>query len=142
MSEKTTLKHGEAKVQYYACRDRVNQLQDAGYSIQAIYDKLVKDGIITMSYKALHCNIRKDRPSARQNENTSIRGATAKPQPVSPPNNFPVSLPGIVQKAARQSLEWSLDEKLAAINSCANPNERKGQGSNLEIEDFEESEIL
>lgn len=84
MSERTALKHGQAKVQYYACREKVYQLREAGYSIQAIYDLLTKDGIITMSYKALHRNISKDRMVAEKEPKIARHSPASNPQQIMP----------------------------------------------------------
>jgi len=135
MSERTALKHGQAKVQYYACRYKVYQLREAGYSIQAIYDLLTKDGIISMSYKALHRNISKDRAAVGKEPASNTRQTKPKSSDLalSEGNNRP---------RAGQNTEWSLDKKLEALNLEAAYNGKIKTGSGAELEEFDSSEVL
>lgn len=142
MSERTALKHGQAKVQYYACREKVYQLREAGYSVQAIYDLLVKDGIITMSYKALHRNISKDRKASGngpiiRNDLPANNTRQTKPKSsgLAPPEEN-------ARPSAVQSPQWSLDKKLEALNLDAAQSGNRKNVSSAELEEFDSSEVL
>lgn len=141
MSERNALKHGQAKVQYYACREKINQLQEAGYSIQAIYDLLIKDGVITMSYKALHRNISIDRASAGKEPKfknlqpaDNARQAKPKSSTIAPPGKNG-------QPSNNQNLEWSLDDKLAALDKDGTRAIRRKRSASTDS-DYNESEVL
>ena len=142
MSKRTVLKHGQAKIQYYACREKVSQLQNAGYSIQAIYDLLTADGLITMSYKALHRNISKDRGPVAKEPGNQNRLPTVKALPVPSGNPAQVVPVKAGQPSENQAPEWSLDEKLALINAGATQNSSKKRGSGSEAEEYGENEVL
>lgn len=142
MSERTALKHGQAKVQYYACREKVYQLQDAGYSIQAIYDLLVKDGIITMSYKALHRNISKDRMISKKEPKMTRHLPASNTRQGKPKNSGTTPPEENARQSTGQNLEWSLDKKLEALNLDAAQSGKRKNASSVELEDFDSEEVL
>jgi hypothetical protein len=80
MSEKGKLKYGQAKIQFIACRDKVIELQNAGYSVQAMYRQLFGEGRITMSYNAFHANVRKFTAHVTKNRPKSTGGMPQAPQ--------------------------------------------------------------
>ena len=115
MNEREILKHGQAKIQFFACREKVIELQEAGYSVRAIYNQLFGDGEITMSYNAFHGNLdkfgthvkrsRKSRPVDAIGSNTN---AISSPKP-----NLGKS-PSTVSPAIREA-----QKKLAEANDKA-----------------------
>ena len=142
MNEKSALKHGQAKIQYYACREKVYQLQDAGYSIQAIYDLLTADGFISMSYKALHRNISKDRGPVAKRPQLPKRLPSVKALPA-PSENSGLPIPAKTDlPSGNQAAEWSLDEKLAVINAGSTSKKAKKRGFDEETEEYNETEVL
>jgi len=146
MSERIALKHGQAKVQYYACREKVYQLREAGYSIQAIYDLLTKDGIISMSYKALHRNISKDRAAAGKEpiiKNTLPVTNTPRPahsltvQPIKPSLSPPPPriAPLASDAAARaRAVQESMDKAIKRSESFLNEVESDPEEERLKKE--------
>lgn len=59
MGKEKSLKHGEARLEFVACRARVEEMLSQGYSISSIHAALTQKGIITMSYKTLQDKINK-----------------------------------------------------------------------------------
>ena len=147
MNEKSALKHGQAKIQYYACREKVYQLQDAGYSIQAIYDLLTADGVISMSYKALHRNISKDRGPVEKKQQLPKRLPSVNALPA-PSENSGLPIPAKLDQPSERSAsdhqvaEWSLDEKLAVINAGSTSKKARKRGFDEETEEYNETEVL
>lgn len=53
MAKKTKLKHGEARLEFVACREKIEEMLNKGHGISSIHRELHKNGMITMSYKTL-----------------------------------------------------------------------------------------
>ncbi len=59
MVNTTNLKHGEARLEFVACRERIEKMLAQGHSISSIHRILHESGVITMSYKTLQDKINK-----------------------------------------------------------------------------------
>jgi hypothetical protein len=59
MMNGTNLKHGEARLEFVACRERIEEMLLKGHSISSIHKILHESGVITMSYKTLQDKIKK-----------------------------------------------------------------------------------
>jgi hypothetical protein len=135
MIDKPRLKKGEGKVQYYACREQVAQLLEAGYSIRAIYDRMVKDGAVSSSYKGFYQNIMRDRDSAGKEVKSKSPQVLGTIQPATVP---PVAMQ--LPRPQAGNTGWSLDQKVASLNVKAAQSGKKH--SNSELSEFDESEVL
>jgi hypothetical protein len=56
---KSRLKYGQARVEFFACRDEIQRLMAAGYDLKTVYSQLKEAGKISMSYSAVHRNFAK-----------------------------------------------------------------------------------
>lgn len=50
------LKKGFGRMEFIACKNRINELYEIGCDIQKIYDRLREEGLITMSYSTFYDN--------------------------------------------------------------------------------------
>lgn len=83
---KKRLKKGEARIQFLASRERIEELQAKGYDILAIYSALVKEKGISMSYAGFYENITQRRKRNKAGE-APTKSRSAAPKTVSSPQN-------------------------------------------------------
>ena len=135
MAEKKRLRKGEAKIQIIACRERIDKLRAEGYGPVAIHEILTNDGVITMSYGGfyeafVYGEVRKKRRKKR----ISKPGWLNPDQAIQSANSAAI-LPVI---SPPQNVEWSLDEKLEALNTDSKRSEKNATTEEI----FQESEVL
>lgn len=58
---------GFAKVEFLACKDEILSLQEAGYNLAMIYENLLKNKKITMSYRQFNRYMASKKPELQGN---------------------------------------------------------------------------
>lgn len=121
MGKTKNLKHGEARLEFVACRAQVEEMLAQGHSISSIHGILTKNGIITMSYKTLQDKIRK---IAKAPRSTGIASAPAKPPVVEQP--MPVQ--EVMSTVQLKDLDEALEEAAALREKSPKQSGKEGQG--------------
>lgn len=63
------LRHGQARVQFLACRAEICDLIEKGHSIKCVHEILIEDNKITMSYTALTSFLKKyEKPECKKDK--------------------------------------------------------------------------
>ncbi len=75
---KKRLRKGEGRIQFIACRERIEELQAQGYDILAIHSTLVKEKRISMSYAGFYENITQRRKKSKVERNHAMNRADGK----------------------------------------------------------------
>lgn len=83
---KKRLKKGEARIQFLASRERIEELQAKGFDILVIYSALVKEKRISMSYAGFYENITQRRKKNKAGE-APAKSRSAAPKTVSDTQN-------------------------------------------------------
>jgi hypothetical protein len=128
------MRKGEAKMQFLACYGRIAELKAAGLDIRAIYERLLTEKLVTMSYTGFYDNFSKRRQKKPRKKRPSSLQAPSSPSPAP-------ALTLVSPSQAKGKGGWSLDEKVAALNAEAERSGKK-RASGSELDDFSKSEIF
>jgi len=137
------LRKGEAKIQFFACGERIAELRASGFDIRAIYERLLAEKLVTMSYAGFYENFskrRQKRPRKKmlRHEQSEAAHQRASLQPEQPPVTAFTLVP---PSQAKGKGGWSLEEKVAALNAEATRNGKK-RTSGSEDDVFPASELI
>jgi len=115
------LRKGEAKIQFFACGERIAELRASGFDIRAIYERLVAEKMVTMSYTGFYENFtqrqkKRSRKKGLRHEQTEAAHQRASLQAAPPPVQALTLVPS---SQAKGKGGWSLEERVAALDAEA-----------------------